>query len=127
MAAIDVTELMSDPDFTADTLFLIGTGQTVGTNGRAPEIDLPDVPLVGVVSPTRAKDLLRLPEGVIVNGSITVITQTDLSPGSNRNGRPADKIRWRGDIYVVSVVDDFQEFGQGFTVAVCTLLPLATA
>lgn len=124
MPLISVDELMFDPDFVTESLRLYTTIEIVGVNGRN-TITRSMQPIVGVVTPTSAQDLVRLPEGSTSGGSITVTTAYPLTSGDPAQAKPADQISWKGDLYVVTRLDDYSEFGQGFISALCTLQPLS--
>ena len=124
MPLISVDELMFDPDFVTESLRLYTTIEIVGVNGRN-TITRSMQPIVGVVTPTSARDLVRLPEGSTSGGSITVTTAYPLTSGDPAQNKPADQISWKGDLYVVTRLDDYSEFGRGFISALCTLQPLS--
>lgn len=124
MPLINVDELMDDPDFVTDTLVVLRTSEAVNAQGRNVVTKSPPLPFRGTIVPARARDLQRLPEGSSSSGVIVIITVERLTPGNPRTGKPADQIRWKDDLYVVSALDDYSEYGAGFVCAICTLQAL---
>jgi hypothetical protein len=117
MPLIDVTEVLTDPDF-ATTVTLRRMTETVTTKGRA-SLASADSTIVGVVTPDRAATLQRQAEGANVSGSITLITKTRLIPSGSAYG--ADEIVWNGWVYTVMSVADCSQYGTGFYEASCDL------
>ena len=124
MPLISVDELMFDPDFVTESLRLYTTVEHVGINGRN-TITRSMQPIVGIVTPTSAQDLVRLPEGSTSGGSITVTTAYPLTSGDPAQSKPADQISWKNNVYIVAKLDDYSEFGGGFINAFCILQPLS--
>lgn len=122
MPNIDVTDLMSDPDF-ASPVEATRAIQAVGQNGRATYTSQITYG-IGVVSPANTAELLRLPEGSRTQGAITVRTVMRLSAG-DPSGYPADTVAWQGATYTVRQVNDWSHFGAGYVEAVCERIPLA--
>jgi len=121
MALLDVSEILGDPDF-SDVITVYRRVQTVGANGRATVSETAKV-VIAVVTQAGGDVLDRLPEGAIIEGSITVHTTEPLvvSNGS----RDADEVLYAGRRYIVSSVSDYSNFGSGFTAATCTLKPIS--
>ena len=121
MARLDVTEILTDPDFVDTTLVCERATQTIGTNGIAVNT-AQLLKFAGVVTSDQGDILERL-EGVErIKGSITIHSRFRLKDGSP--GQTADIIRWQGRRYTVSNVNDYSHFGRGFIVASCDLIPL---
>ena len=121
MASLDVSFLLSDPDF-ADTLTARRLVQSVGSNGRADSIAT-DVDFVGVAFPGTGNLLVRGADGERVSADMTVVTTHPLSSGSD--GNPADEVVWRGSRYTVKSVQDYSNWGAGFVLALCDLIPVS--
>lgn len=121
MASLDVSFLLADPDF-ADTLTARRLAQTVGSNGRAVSTTT-DTDFVGVAFPGAGNLLVRGPDGERVSADMTVVTMHPLSAGSA--GNPADEVVWRGSRYTVKSVQDYSNWGAGFVLALCDLIPVS--
>jgi hypothetical protein len=85
-------------------------------HGRAVIEETP-VTARGVIQPVSGEDLDRLSEGDRGSQSITVWTDTPLSSGSE--GEPPDEVEWRGTRYMTRRVQDWGDYGPGFSEAVC--------
>ena len=116
MALIDVSELLSDPDFT-DVVQIIQRARSVIQYGEnvLTENNLGDINLV--VQPATPKSLERLPEGAKLVDAINVWHRGVLNVESV-NGY-SDIVVWRGDRFAVVDNDDFSNYGNGYTKAIC--------
>jgi hypothetical protein len=118
MALIDVSELLTDPDFT-NTVTLIRRASTVNTYGENVMTETQST-ITAVVQGFNAESLERVPEGARLSDLIDVYYKGALHAESP--GGYADVIVWGGKRYqVFEVVEDFMNFGAGFTKAVCKL------
>ena len=118
MALIDVSELLTDPDFT-NTVTLIRRASTVNTYGENVMTETQST-ITAVVQGANAESLERVPEGARLSDLIDVYYKGALHAESPSGY--ADIIVWGGKRYqVFEVVDDFMNFGAGFTKAVCKL------
>lgn len=118
MAEIDVSDLLTDPDF-VDTFDVIRRKETVVPGGR-PTFDttiFKDV--VGSVQPASGRMLRQLPDAARVEGAIEVYTTFELAEQTKTT--TADGLIWAGQQYIVTRLDPWQNFGNGYTHAVCTL------
>ena len=121
MANLDVSFLLVDPDF-ADTLTARRLLQTIGQNGRATSVAT-DTQFVGVAFPGTGNLMIRSQDGERVSADMTVVTQHALNAGSN--GNPADEVVWGGNRYTVKSVQDYSNWGAGFVLALCDLIPVS--
>ena len=121
MPDVDVSELLSDPDF-ADALVCERNAQVVSSGGIATNI-AQTFDFLGVVTSDRGKELARLAAGSHITGSILINTEFRLTNG--RDGIAADVVTWNGARYTVVTVDDYSRYGAGFICASCDLIPLA--
>lgn len=118
MALIDVSELMTDPDFT-DKAVLIRRSSAVNTNGEHVIVDYRTT-ITAVIQGLGAESIQRVPEGARLSGMIEVYFQGQLL--AERQGGYADIIEWRGRRYqVFDVPEEFMNHGAGFTKAICKL------
>jgi galactose-6-phosphate isomerase len=121
MPNIDVTELLSDPDF-ATAFDVIRTAQAVGSTGRATGTPATTSGVIGVIVPLSTTELDRFPEGERLHGRVRVITTFRLSSGDAPS--TADIVVWKGRQWTVVQVNDYSEFGAGFMDATCEMRPL---
>ncbi len=118
MALIDVSELLTDPDFT-NTVTLIRRDSTVNTYGENVMTETQST-ITAVVQGANTESLERVPEGARLSDLIDVYYKGQLTAESPSGY--ADVIVWGGKRYqVFEVVEDFMNFGAGFTKAVCKL------
>lgn len=118
MALIDVSELLTDPDFT-NTVTLIRRASTVNTYGENIMTETQST-ITAVVQGANTESLERVPEGARLSDLIDVYYKGQLTAESPSGY--ADVIVWGGKRYqVFEVVEDFMNFGAGFTKAVCKL------
>lgn len=118
MPSLDVTDILTDPDF-ADTFIVTQSIQTVSSGGMASNALTVLTNVSGVVTANDNIDLMKMPDGELLAGSITVITKFRLTNGSGT--RDADIVTWNGRTYQVKTVGDWSRFGAGFIEAVCVL------
>lgn len=123
MPFLDVSDILSDPDF-ADGAVLIRTGVTVDpATGRT--ISAPaETPISVVVTSDKGQNLRRMPDAAASEGSIIVHSIVTFTEGDAASGVDADIVRWNGRDWTVITVDDYSRYGAGFTVATCRLLDL---
>jgi hypothetical protein len=115
---IDVTDLLEDPDF-ATTFDMFHTTSVVDAQGMNQLTASPVINgVIGVVTPN-PKAFVRQPDGSILNANIMVYTKTILTNGEATN--EPDVVIWNGHQWLVKIVTDYHEFGQGFVVANCDL------
>lgn len=118
MALIDVSELLTDPDFT-NTVTLIRRSSTVNSYGENVMVETSST-ITAVVQGANAESLERVPEGARLSDLIDVYYKGQLTAESPSGY--ADIIVWDGKRYqVFEVVEDFMNFGAGFTKAICKL------
>lgn len=111
---INVAELLYDPDFSQQ--FIVNRC-TTGTwqNGRFVETDPLKLSMDGVVVPATPKEINQLPEGDRVSGVMAFYSDkqiyvTHKDDGSGNAGT-SDQIEWRGNLYRVSKVDLYGDYG----------------
>lgn len=118
MALIDVSDLLTDPDFT-DTVTLIRRSVTVNTYGEGVLTETPSS-ITAVVQGANTETLERMPEGARLSDLIEIYYKGTLTAESASGY--ADVIVWHGKRYqVFEVTEDFTNYGAGFTKAVCKL------
>lgn len=120
MALIDVSFLLTDPDFT-NQVTLIRRSASINTYG---EVQLTEVQstITAVVQGDNTELLEFVPEGARLSDLISVYYKGVLT--AEQPGGYADVIVWGGRRYQVKEVsEDFMNFGAGFTKAICMLEP----
>lgn len=85
----------------------IDNGRKVDPRTEALSIDASITPITG-------QDLKRLGEGQLVEGSILIITETELFTAKSSICRIADRLRWHGANYQISIVKDWSDQGNFF-------------
>lgn len=118
MPLLDVTDVLYDPDFCQDVV-VETTVVTTNDQGVASK-SVSSETISAVVTPLTTRELMRLPEGEMLKGGITVFSHYPLQSGDGN--KSADTIVWNGVSYVVYSTDDYSTYGEGFNVAVCQLL-----
>lgn len=122
MPLLDVSSVLSDPQFVTRGLKCLRNAQTVGDDGIA--VNKPTTfTFSGVVTNNTGDKLVREPEGSRIEGDITIHSRFRLIAG--KDGQDADKIVYKGDTYVVTTVNDWSDYGRGFVCAQADLLPLS--
>lgn len=121
MAFLDVSDILLDPDFCDTRITCMRNTETVDSHGHA-IISSSHTTFSGVVTNNNGDVLTRKAASEYTSGSINIRTTFQLQDGSA--GRTADTLIWGGRTYTVRNVKDFSNFGRGFVVAVCDLLPL---
>lgn len=121
MALIDVSDLLRDPDFT-NVVTLIRRAATVNTHGENVLTETSCM-ITAVVQGVNTEQLTKMPEGARMSDMINVHTRGQLYAESP-NGY-SDIIVWHGRRYqVYQVIEDFMNFGAGYTQAICVLEPV---
>lgn len=123
MPLLDVTDVLSDPDFVDNTLVCFRSVETVDDRGRS-TLQTTATPFAGVVTSDRGDILDRIAEGERITGSILICTTFRLTDGK-ADGTTADEVEWQGRRYTVAAVNDYSTYGAGFVEAVCDLKPLS--
>jgi len=123
MALLDVTDVLFDPDFT-DAFNIKRRTETVGTDGRV-LVGTTTTASRGVVTMAGPNDLARLDDAQRMWRVISVVTAANLRGAVN--GYQPDVIQWRGDDFIVASIDNYPQFGRGFTQAICVGMDLVDA
>ncbi len=124
MAELDMSDVLSDPDF-QDTFSVTQTIRSLAT-GTPVDTKVSSGPLTGPVTPAPFM-LARRDDGSMMNGSITIYTQTQMTVGYAIDGltsRLADTVAWHGSQYQVRVCEDWSAYGPGFWRIVADLLTI---
>lgn len=119
MPFLDVTEVLSDPDFCDYTLVCTRSAQTVDKDGFATNASQ-DIPFHGVVTVDRSLEAKRMAAGQSIGGAVLVVTTFRLTQG--QPGQDADVVLYNGRHYRVTFVDPYTSYGAGFVQAHCELV-----
>lgn len=115
MAEIDVTDLMSDPDF-VDKVSLVTRTPFINSLG---ENTLKEVTLetVGCVQPASGRVIQRIPEAMrVANMTSFWIKGTIIASAP---GKYSSILVFKGQRYQVQTVFDWSNFGRGYTEGTC--------
>ena len=106
---INVSELLSDPDFAQSFTINRSTGAFVLGGWQSSTTALARF---GVVTVAKERDLEQLPEGDLVSGGMLFFSTKEifLSTGGTAAGA-SDTITWRGDTYRMAKVWPYGDFG----------------
>jgi galactose-6-phosphate isomerase len=118
LPSLDITDILADPDF-ADKFNVTRYTQTITSGGMATNTPAVIYNVSGVVTANDNIELLKMPDGELLSGSITIITKFRLTDGSG--ALDADVVTWHGRTYQVKTIGDWSGWGAGFIEAVCTL------
>ena len=117
MPLLDVTQIITDPDF-ADNFAVRRRTDVIDAHGRSVPTEQTFSPVIGVVTANSPSDLDRKEDYQTMSRSITVVTKFALR-GETTNFQP-DVIVWRGSNFLVKHVDLYPHFGAGFFQAECS-------
>ena len=95
---------------------------TIDAHGRTAVTET-TTPIGAVVRPATEKDLERLPEGDRDRGHIKVLSESEMTAGTE--AVQPDEIIWSGSRWVVKTVDSWQ-YGRCFWSAICELKAVTT-
>lgn len=122
MPNLDVSDLLTDPDF-ADKFDVLRTTESVSSGGMVQQSVQTISSVIGVVTPMSDRELSRLPDAERLTGQVMVYTKFRLSDGEGN--RTADIVRWADEEYTVVSTDNYSRFGAGFIAARCVLKPVS--
>lgn len=122
MAQIDVSDVVLDPDF-QDSFTVIRSIETVDGHGRGQLTPTPTLAW-GVVQAASGRTMELTPDAVRTNEMLEIWTEYGLQEATDQT--QADVVLWKGKQFMVTHVDDWTNWGQGYRHAVLTrkdLLP----
>lgn len=120
MAAIDVSDIVGDPDF-QDSVTLIRRTAVINSSGRNVLAESSSTVRM-VVQPAKPDDLIRLPDSVRRKDAINVWYRGELS--ADVDGSYPDIVVWNSKRFQVATSDPFGNWsnGNGYTESICTLI-----
>lgn len=117
MARIDVSELMTDPDFVM-TFTIVRRTPTVNNFGEN-ELSETPVSAVGSIQAATGETAKRLPDGVQLSNFKTIFTKAVIKADSA--GAYTDQIEIKGQRFNVFQVLPWEDFGAGWFMVDCEL------
>lgn len=118
MALIDVSDLLTDPDFTT-SVTLIRRSSVVDLHGENVLTEVQST-IIAVVQGANTETIQKMPEGALLGDLITVYYAGELTAESAVGY--SDIIVYRGRRYeVFEVPEDYMNHGAGWTMANCKL------
>lgn len=115
---ISLVELMADPDL-VESVTRIQRVQTTNSYGETTVTPTSSSILAVVTSPSKP-GVMRFEDAQTYADVIRVVTASPLNGAVA--GQQPDQIVWKGQTYIVSMVNDYQSFG--FSDAICKLVDL---
>lgn len=117
MADLDLTELMSDPDF-VDKVDIRRVTESIDTDTGLPVFAEVPGTIFCSMQPARGELARMLPEGFRSDDSVIVFYKGRLTPASPAEpGRSADVLLWKGCRYRIELIpEDYQNWGPGWCV-----------
>lgn len=126
MALIDVTELLTDPDF-VDEVQRERRVQSVTSKGRLAFTSAFDTIVASVQAAAPGDVLARFPDAGNPDAWVRVYTMTPLTAFDEAAGLYGDVLTWRGSRYQVRTTDDWLNYGAGYVKALARLIPAGAA
>ena len=121
MGAIDISDVLCDPDM-VDPIIHIYRSSCVNSLGQN-ELTEQGTPTFGSVQSVSGKTLQRIPEAFRVVGVMSFWIKGKII--TDGRGRYPDVLVFRGDRYLVQVVFDWTNWGQGWCEGTCVRERLA--
>ncbi|MBD2803493.1 head-tail adaptor [Xenorhabdus sp. ZM] len=120
MPFLDVTEVLSDPDFCDPSLTYKRRKSVIDDDG-IPSIQETIIQFSGVVTVDRSIEAQLRMSGQTVTGNILIVTTERLIAGAT--GHIGDIVTYQNREYLVKSVDPYTAYGAGFVQAHCELMP----
>ena len=113
---INVAHAINDPRFSQKFKVFRKSGEWV--KGRFIESEK-EISMIGVITPSKPKEIEMIPEGDRVGGEITIHTtrklyitrSIDASEDNGENQGTSDIIEWQGERYKLYQVNDYSQYG----------------
>lgn len=119
MPFLDVSDILSDPDFADPSLMCRRNKQATDDDGFSTNTH-EDIGFSGVVTVDRSLEARRMEAGQTIGGAILIVTRFRLTQGTE--GHDADVVTYQGRKYRVTFVDPYTAYGAGFVQAHCELV-----
>lgn len=121
MAQLDISELMSDPDF-VDELVLINRTPFINSFGEA-SFQEEKIDTIGSIQPATGKVLERIPESIRMHNYSSFWLKGRII--ALEPGKYSSIIFYKGLRYQVQSVQDWSNFGSGYTEGLCIVEKVA--
>src|SRR5215831_6705851 len=108
MATLDVSDIPVCAEF-SDTFQVIRRPETIDYHGRVDIIEAPPVAVLGTIYPTGDNSLVR--QSDFERGSETYTCVTPFRLRQAGPGHQPDMILYRGDVFIVTEVEDYSQYG----------------
>jgi hypothetical protein len=113
----DMSDIVNDPDFAQAFTVTRSFGRFAA--GGWQEVNTTTLSMWGALVPLNEKELLQLPEGDRVKGSIKVYCSSELFvTHANAPSGVSDKITWKGEEYRIASLMPFMDYGFWSVIAV---------
>jgi hypothetical protein len=122
MPALDVTDVLFDPDIAGETFTVVRRQEIVNSAGVSTITETRYDDVAGSIQPTGDQSLTRAEAFSHQSDSLRVITTfllRGVSQDMSGNNFQPDLVLWKGDYYIVTSVDDYSQYGAGFVQADC--------
>lgn len=114
---INVSHAVNDPRFSQSFKVFRKSGEWI--KGRFVEEEEKEISFIGVITPSKPKEIEMIPEGDRVGGEITVHTTRKLftthtiqdEESENEFEGTSDEIEWQGERYKLYQVNDYSQYG----------------
>lgn len=111
---INVSKTVNDPRFSQKFKVLRKSGEWI--RGRFEESEK-EISMIGVITPSKPKEIEMIPEGDRVGGEITIhttrklYTTRSIESETENNQGTSDVIEWQGERYKIYSVNDYSQYG----------------
>lgn len=113
---INVAKAITDPRFSQSLKVYRKSGEWI--KGRFIEIEK-EISMIGVITPSKPKEIEMIPEGDRVGGEITIHTtrklyttrSIDTAEDNEENQGTSDIIEWQSERYKLYQVNDYSQYG----------------
>lgn len=111
---INVSKAVNDPRFSQKFKVLRKSGEWI--RGRFEESEK-EISMIGVITPSKPKEIEMIPEGDRVGGEITIhttrklYTTRSIESETENNQGTSDVIEWQGERYKIYSVNDYSQYG----------------
>lgn len=121
MSLVNVSEIITDPDFCQDFIVRRRSGGRFQSGGFVPGSEV-EVAMSGAIVPLSGKELELIPEAERVKGTMGFWTTSDNPIYTTRNLTNdkdiSDVIVWQGETYKILNVDPYSDYGYYHAVGV---------
>lgn len=115
MSRIDVTELLTDPDF-VDQMQVISRVPQINSLGENSLVETTK-DTVGSIQPSSGKEVQRLPEALRISNVMTFWFKGEIV--TSEPGKYTDVLVFKGKRFQVLMVYDWTQWGAGWSEGVC--------